>query len=156
MPTNVDIPALGESVTEATLVKWLKKDGERVEAAEPIAELETDKANVDLPAPVAGTLRRVKDEGETVHIGDTVARIAEGAGGAGAPVKLPASPVDTRPPKAQSPAKSDKPLSPAVRRMVEENKLQPDQIKPTGPGGRITKEDVVKHLDQPKPAPSIK
>ena len=154
MPTNVDIPALGESVTEATLVKWLKKDGERVEAAEPIAELETDKANVDLPAPVAGTLRRVKDEGETVHIGDTVARIDEGAG-ASAPAKPPASPGDTAKPKAPpAPAKSDQPLSPAVRRMVEENKLKPDEIKATGPGGRITKEDVVKHLDQPKAAPA--
>jgi len=154
MPTNVDIPALGESVTEATLVKWLKKDGERVEAAEPIAELETDKANVDLPAPVAGTLRRVKDEGETVHIGDTVARIDEGSG-ASASVKPPASPGDTSKPKAPpTPAKSEQPLSPAVRRMVEENKLKPDQIKATGPGGRITKEDVVKHLDQPKAAPA--
>src|SRR5688500_17085406 len=153
MPTNVDIPALGESVTEATLVKWLKKDGERVEAAEPIAELETDKANVDLPAPVAGTLRRVKDEGETVHIGDTVARIDEGASaGATTPpstAKPPASPGAAATSKPQAPAKSEQPLSPAVRRMVEENKLKPDQIKPTGPGGRITKEDVAKHLEQP-------
>src|SRR5436305_8179992 len=81
MATNVDVPALGESVREAILVKWHKNDGDSVAAAEPIAELETDKANVDVPAPAAGVLRRVKKEGETVAIGDTIARIDEDAGG---------------------------------------------------------------------------
>src|SRR5215212_2978064 len=78
MPTNVDVPALGESVREAVLIKWHKNDGDAVAAAEPIAELETDKANVDVPAPSAGVLRHVKEEGATVAIGDTIARIDEG------------------------------------------------------------------------------
>src|SRR5216110_971323 len=77
---NVDVPALGESVREAVLIKWHKNDGDTVAAAEPIAELETDKANVDVPAPTAGVLRRVKNEGDTVSIGETIARIDEGAG----------------------------------------------------------------------------
>src|SRR4051812_35919579 len=77
MPTNVDVPALGESVREAILIKWHKQDGDTVAAAEPIAELETDKANVDVPAPTAGVIRRVKKEGDTVSIGETIARIDE-------------------------------------------------------------------------------
>src|SRR3954470_24562787 len=81
---NVDVPALGESVREAILIKWHKGDGEAVAAAEPIAELETDKANVYVPAPSAGVLRHVKEEGATVAIGDTIARIDEGGGAGGA------------------------------------------------------------------------
>src|SRR5687767_11823712 len=78
-PVNVDVPALGESVREAVLIKWHKNDGDSVAAAEPIAELETDKANVDVPAPAAGVLQRVKKEGDTVAIGETIARIDENA-----------------------------------------------------------------------------
>src|SRR6185436_14619802 len=78
MSTNVDVPALGESVREATIIKWHKNDGDTVAAAEPLAELETDKANVDVPSPAAGVLRRVKEEGDTVAIGETIARIDEG------------------------------------------------------------------------------
>src|SRR6476469_9614405 len=85
MPTNVDVPALGESVQEATLIKWHKNDGDPVAAAEPVAELETDKANVDVPSPASGILRRVKKEGDTVSIGETIARIEEGNGNAAAP-----------------------------------------------------------------------
>src|SRR6185369_12516675 len=92
MSTNVDVPALGESVREAVLIKWHKNDGDAVAAAEPIAELETDKANVDVPAPSAGVLRRVKKEGDTVAIGETIARIDEGGGNSsGAPAKTQAS-----------------------------------------------------------------
>src|SRR3954468_22916876 len=91
MPTNVDVPALGESVREATLIKWHKNDGDAVAAAEPLAELETDKANVDVPAPTSGVLRRVKEEGATVAIGDTIARIDEGAAPAAATGKSSAT-----------------------------------------------------------------
>src|SRR5690348_10985640 len=80
MATNVDVPALGESVREAVLIKWHKNDGDPVAAAEPLAELETDKANVDVPSPTAGVLRRIKKEGDTVKIGDTIARVEEGGG----------------------------------------------------------------------------
>jgi len=157
MPTNVDIPALGESVTEAVLIKWLKKEGDFVNAQESLCELETDKANVDLPAPASGVLRRVKEEGDTVHIGDTVARIDENANAA-APAPTPArskeAVVRTPPPPskepvvdaAKEPSGSVKPedLSPAVRRVVTEKKLDPAKIPGTGPGGRILKDDAVK------------
>src|SRR3954447_26856346 len=85
MATNVDVPALGESVREAILVKWHKNDGDSVAAAEPIAELETDKANVDVPAPTAGVLKRVKKEGDTVAIAGTIATIDENGVAAAAP-----------------------------------------------------------------------
>src|SRR5438094_532669 len=121
--TNVDVPALGESVREAVLIKWHKNDGDTVAAAEPIAELETDKANVDVPAPAAGVLKRVKKEGDTVAIGETIARIDEGATPAaktslarGSPAAPPrdAQVVDE---KEDGPKPED--LRPSVRRIVD-------------------------------------
>jgi 2-oxoglutarate dehydrogenase E2 component (dihydrolipoamide succinyltransferase) len=150
MPTNVEIPVLGESVREAVLLKWHKKDGDIVAEAEPLCELETDKANVDVPSPAAGVLRHVKEEGATVHIGETIARVDESksAGGNGN-VAATSKPVTAEAPRAAEPkpAVSDD-LSPAVRRLVEENKLDASKISASGPGGRLTKEDVLKHLEQ--------
>jgi 2-oxoglutarate dehydrogenase E2 component (dihydrolipoamide succinyltransferase) len=162
MPTNVDIPSLGESVREAVLIKWHKSDGDAVAKDEPLCELETDKANVDVPSPAAGVFRKVKSEGDTVQIGETVARIDEG----GAPAKAPAAPATTataqgngaKPAAAPAPAAAPTStaaadeISPSVRRMLEENKLDAKSIKGTGPGGRITKEDVQNHLDAPAEA----
>ena len=148
MPTNVDVPALGESVREAVLIKWHKNDGDTVDAAEPIAELETDKANVDVPAPAAGVLKRVKKEGDTVAIGETIARIDENG---------KASAKKATPPTAQSASsKESKPedLRPSVRRIVEEKQLDPRDIKGTGPRGQITKEDATRQAE-PKPAPPM-
>ena len=156
MATNVDVPALGESVQEATLIKWHKNDGDPVAAAEPVAELETDKANVDVPSPAAGILRRVKKEGETVTIGETIARIEEGNGAASSkPAAKAASsaqslaPSRTETPKRQPPAPG-KPedLRPSVRRIVEEQNLDPSKIQGTAKGGQITKEDAQKAAGQ--------
>jgi 2-oxoglutarate dehydrogenase E2 component (dihydrolipoamide succinyltransferase) len=171
MPTNVDVPPLGESVREAVLIKWHKQDGDVVADQEPVAELETDKANVDVPAPAAGVLRRVKNEGDTVAIGDTIARIDEGGagnakpqaakpaaaaagnggktpapGGAGyggqvaAPTKPSSPPATTN----RSSTTSTEDFRPSVRRIVEENKLNPADLKGTGPGGKVTKEDATR------------
>ena len=106
MATNVDVPPLGESVREAVLIKWHKNDGDTVTDQEPVAELETDKANVDVPAPVAGVLRRVKNEGDTVAIGDTIARIDEGGAGAGnaKPQANKSAPLKPPPVAASQPA----------------------------------------------------
>src|SRR3954452_12786539 len=118
MPTNVDIPALGESVSEAVLIRWLKNEGDAVAVAEPLAELETDKANVDLPSPAAGILRRAKDPGETVQVGETIARIDEGGHGQASPGKSAAAPAPAPEPAAAppSPAKAApaKPAAPAA------------------------------------------
>ncbi|MGB7158994.1 MAG: 2-oxoglutarate dehydrogenase complex dihydrolipoyllysine-residue succinyltransferase [Tepidisphaeraceae bacterium] len=174
MPTNVDVPPLGESVREAVLIKWHKSDGDTVTDQEPVAELETDKANVDVPAPAAGVLRRVKNEGDTVAIGDTIARIDEGGAGASKPINSKSAPAPaTKPPappggSAPAPSKSQPAspsaskesgkstddLRPSVRRIVEENKLNPADLKGTGPGGKITKEDATRLATQGAPASS--
>jgi 2-oxoglutarate dehydrogenase E2 component (dihydrolipoamide succinyltransferase) len=151
MAINVVVPAMGESVTEAVLVKWLKADGELVAAAEPIAELETDKANVDLPAPNPGVLHRVKDEGQTVHVGETIARIDDAASpappaGASAPTAAPPRSLGAESAVAVTGLPVDPRLSPAVRRMAAEHKLDVSAITGTGPGGRLTKEDLDRHL----------
>jgi 2-oxoglutarate dehydrogenase E2 component (dihydrolipoamide succinyltransferase) len=160
MPTNVDIPPLGESVTEAVLLRWIRNEGDYVAADEPLAELETDKANVDLPAPSTGILRRAKEPGERVQVGETIARIDEAAPGTKPPspsaaaaqatmTAQPKVPAATAPPPPAAPAAvNTDDLRPSVRRMVVENKLSPATITPTGPGGRIIKEDVQKVLDE--------
>ena len=164
MPTDIVVPPLGESVTEAVLLRWIKNDGDAVNRDEPLAELETDKANVDLPSAAAGVLRQSKKAGDTVKVGETIARIEEGSGAApGASAKaaapaaatVPASPAaaaipaaGAHPPEARASSKED--LRPSVRRLVEENKLDPAAITATGPGARILKEDVVRHLDEQK------
>jgi 2-oxoglutarate dehydrogenase E2 component (dihydrolipoamide succinyltransferase) len=154
MPTNVDIPALGESVREAVLIKWHKSDGDSVAKDEPLCELETDKANVDVPSPAAGVFRKVKDEGSTVQIGETVARIDDAGTASSNGAAAASKPVTVTAPAATAGKTED--LSPSVRRMTEENKLNPAAIAATGPGGRITKEDVIKHMEsapaaEPKP-----
>src|SRR5437762_7204998 len=113
MATQVQVPALGESVTQATLIKWHKSDGQNVSADEPLCELETDKANVDVPAPSAGVVRHVKEEGDTVGVGEVIARIDEsGNGNPPAPAPVPAPAV---PPPALAPAAPRDDLSPSVR-----------------------------------------
>ncbi|WP_340265180.1 2-oxoglutarate dehydrogenase complex dihydrolipoyllysine-residue succinyltransferase [Sphingobium mellinum] len=154
MATEVKVPTLGESVTEATVGQWLKKPGDAVKADEPIVSLETDKVAVDVPAPVAGTLGDIiAKEGDTVNVGALLAMINEGAAAATAPaaspVAAPAAKAEsaTPAPAASAPAEEDEggslTLSPAVRRLVLEHGLDPSKIKGTGKDGRLTKDDVM-------------
>jgi len=142
MAIDVEIPGMGESVTEVILIEWLKGEGEQVERDEPICILETDKANVDLPAPAAGVVHQLKEVDDTLEVGDVIARIEEGvtAEAAVAPVEEAAA---TEPAMAEA---DEETLSPAVRRLVEENDLNPAAIEGTGKDGRLTKEDVLAHL----------
>ncbi|GBH30192.1 2-oxoglutarate dehydrogenase complex dihydrolipoyllysine-residue succinyltransferase [Sphingobium xenophagum] len=153
MATEVKVPTLGESVTEATVGQWLKKPGEAVALDEPIVSLETDKVAVDVPAPVAGTLGDIiAKEGDTVNVGALLALINEGAAAAAAPAAAPAAKAEAAAPapaaSALAPAASDDEeggnltLSPAVRRLVLEHGLDPSKIKGTGKDGRLTKDDV--------------
>jgi 2-oxoglutarate dehydrogenase E2 component (dihydrolipoamide succinyltransferase) len=166
MPTEVKVPALGESVVSAVLVHWHKQDGDAVTMDEPLCELETDKANVDVPAPVAGVLRRLKAEGDTVAVGEAIASVdpsgkpaaapqqkaaadvAADTSKMGQPLPAQASSAPTTATAVASPAATnDGPdLSPAVRRLVEENQLDARRIKAGGPKGRLTKEDGLNHL----------
>ncbi len=155
MPTDVKVPALGESITEATLGQWLKKPGDAVTADEPIASLETDKVAVEVNAPVAGTLAEtLVNEGDTVEVGAIIARVSEGAAAASAPVKEavdaatnPPGPAETPLPREDEHAPAadhaDLTLSPAVRRAVLEHHVDPSKIHGTGKDGRITKDDVL-------------
>lgn len=146
MAVNVEIPELGESVTEAILVEWLKQDGDRVEVDESVCVIETDKADAELPAPAAGVVTRVKAEGDTVQVGDTVATIDES--GAGSPAAEEPSAEAAAEPDAGATASAPQEdgLSPAVRRLVTEHGLNPEEIQGSGKDGRLTKEDVENHL----------
>jgi len=160
MPTNIEIPPLGESITEAVLLRWLKNDGDYVAVDEELVELETDKANVPLPSRAAGVLRQAKKAGDTVRVGETIARIDEAPVGAKAPpipqkaaVPSAASAVAPRPPVTAPVAQTQslaQDLRPSVRRLVEENKIDPATIGATGPGGRIIKDDVLRKIDEAK------
>ncbi len=154
MSTEVKVPTLGESITEATLGQWLKKPGEAVAADEPIASLETDKVAVEVPAPAAGVMGDfMAQEGDTVNVGAVIAMIEAGSATAAAAPATPTPPAATPappPPAAAVPAaeaapaaSADLSLSPAVRRMVLELGIDPTKVKGTGKDGRLTKEDVV-------------
>ena len=156
MAIEITVPVLGESVVEATIARWMKKAGEAVAADEPVVELETDKVTLEVPAPVNGTLTDIiAAEGATVEVGALLAMMEEGA----APAKqaapevakpaegTPAAPAPAPAPvaaavAAPAPAASSLTLSPAVRRLVEENNLNPAAIPATGKDGRLTKADV--------------
>ena len=128
------------------LIKWHKNDGDSVAAAEPLAELETDKANVDIPAPTAGVLKRVKKEGDTVAIGDTIARIENAQSPAAPPREQNKPTAEKAPENKEAPSAKPDDQRPSVRRIVEENKLDPAAIKGSGPGGKITKEESGYHV----------
>ena len=152
MSTEVKVPTLGESVSEATIGQWLKQPGEAVAADEPIASLETDKVAIDVMAPHDGVMgEQIAAEGDTVTVGALIATIEEGTGSAPSPKKEAAAKSDApAPAPAPAPAASsdDAPggaavLSPAVRRAVLEYGIDPSTIKGTGKDGRITKDDVI-------------
>jgi 2-oxoglutarate dehydrogenase E2 component (dihydrolipoamide succinyltransferase) len=142
MPTDVKVPALGESITEATIGQWLKAPGDAVALDEPIASLETDKVSVEVPSPVAGTLsEQLFKEGDTVAVGAILARIGEGGAAAQPTSPAPAAPEATPPAEAAHDASLT--LSPAVRRAVLAHHVDPSAIKGSGKDGRLTKDDVL-------------
>ena len=171
--TDVVMPQMGESITEGTLTKWLKKRGDRVERDEPLFEISPDKVDTEIPAPAAGVLADVLvEEGATVAINTVVARIdaGDGAGAAAAEAEPEATP-EPEPPAAKAapepapePQREPKPapaaasppaepaeemagpISPLVRRMAREHNINLRQVKGTGAGGRITKADVEAYL----------
>ncbi len=161
MATDILVPTLGESVTEATIAQWLKKPGEAVAVDEPLVELETDKVTLEVNASAAGVLAEVLvQEGDNVEVGALLGRIAEGEAAAAPAKAAKAEPAAAPAPApapvrvmAGAPAASADTLSPAVRKLIEDNKLDAGRIAGTGKGGRITKEDVLKALEAP-PVPA--
>jgi 2-oxoglutarate dehydrogenase E2 component (dihydrolipoamide succinyltransferase) len=154
MAKEIRVPALGESVTEATIAKWFKNVGDAVKADEPMVELETDKVTVEVPAPATGKLSSISvAAGTTVNVGALLGSIEEGAAGATAAPAKAAAPA-AAPLKAAEPVKAETLLSPAVRKMVVENKVEPAAVAATGKDGRITKGDVIDHLAKPVAMPA--
>ncbi len=161
MSIDIHVPTLGESVSDATIARWIKKAGESVAVDEPVVELETDKVTLEVPSPVAGRLEEIiAAEGDTVEVGALLARVAEGAIGksdkkpSGKVVEPVASvtPAPTAPTEtaAAAPLFDVSRLSPAVRRLVEEHNLNPTTITPSGVGGRLTKADVLAVITTPQ------
>ena len=152
MAKEIRVPALGESVTEATIAKWFRQVGEAVTADEPLVELETDKVTVEVPAPAGGKLASISAQpGTTVNVGALLGMVDEGAAGVALPKAAEAVPASKSEP-APAAARADAPLSPAVRKMVEENKVDTAAVAGTGKDGRITKGDMIAHLEKPAEA----
>ncbi|MGE5175623.1 MAG: 2-oxoglutarate dehydrogenase complex dihydrolipoyllysine-residue succinyltransferase [Hyphomicrobiales bacterium] len=184
MAVELRVPEVGESITEVQIGAWLKSEGDRVERDEALVEIESDKATLELPAPVAGTIEKVlAKQGTVVKVGDLIATLAEGAGratGNGAPAKAaapkpapappPASAKAGPAPPAPKPAPAPMPTAakpapalprassapprvmPAAERLLAEQGLAPGDVTPTGPGGRLLKEDVLERMAR-RPAP---
>ena len=173
MTTDIQVPTLGESVTEATVAKWFKAEGESVALDEPIVELETDKVALEVNATAAGALSKIiAAEGQTVEVGALLGQIDEGASGS-KPATKKEEPKKDEPAKAEAkpePKPESKPepkvdakgaepiLSPAARRVADEANLDPATIKGTGKDGRVTKEDAVAAAKEKEsqPAPEAK
>ena len=145
MTVDVKVPVLAESVPDATLLEWRKEPGDTVDKDEILIELETDKVVLEVPAPEAGVLTEIlKHAGDTVLSREILARIEPGAGASAMPLELAPDP-DAAP--APPPASVRERLSPAVRRLVDEHGLDATAIIGTGKDGRITKGDVLAHLE---------
>ena len=166
MATEIKVPALGESVTEATVAQWFKQPGDAVSVDEPLVELETDKVTVEVPAPASGVLSEISVKvGETVAIGAILGAIGEGAGKVSAkPAAKKEEPKAAAPKPAAVPAQKPAPaaakpaaaegLAPSVRRIAEENALDTSKIEGTGKDGRITKGDALEAAAKPAAAPA--
>ena len=163
MPTELKVPEVGESVTEVEIGRWLVKEGDAVAIDQPVVELETDKVNQELPAPVNGAIVKfLLKEGDTARVGDVIAHIEEGAKGnassngkASAPPRAEAaSAAGASKPESTPAANADPRIMPAAQLLLDENNLKPGDVKATGPGGRLLKEDVLAYLDNKKSAPT--
>ncbi len=170
MPVEIRVPELGESVTDATVGRWLKKEGEAVKRGEPIVEVETDKINFEIEAEQDGVLQSiVKGEGETVGVGDVIGMIAEGDGRAAEPEaaaeEQPQEAGEEAPAEEERPKEKEAPTeaaeegfraSPSVRRLAQEYGVDLAEVSGTGSGGRITREDVerlIRERSRPAAAP---
>lgn len=147
MATEIRVPTLGESVTEATIGKWFKAQGDAIAVDEPLVELETDKVTVEVPAPSAGTLSEITvQEGDTVEVGALLGMIAEGEG-------APAKPAEAKPAAAEAPAKEaaptpagDMPPAPSAAKMMAEKGVDAASVQGSGKRGQVLKGDVLNAL----------
>ncbi|GCE16449.1 2-oxoglutarate dehydrogenase complex dihydrolipoyllysine-residue succinyltransferase [Dictyobacter kobayashii] len=167
MSVEVRVPALGESIVDATIASWLKKEGDTVKRGDTLAELETDKVNIEVNAEQDGVLQKVlKQVGDVVAVGEAICTIGEGgvaATNGSAPQAKPAATEETssakpaqRPTSAEAPIFSDsqRPPSPLARRIAAEHHVDIAQVRGSSPHGRVTKEDVISYLEQNTQSPA--
>lgn len=157
MATEILVPVLGESITEATIGEWLKQPGDPVAADEPVASLETDKVSVEVGAPTAGVMgTHAAKVGDTVNVGAMIGTIEAGDGAAAAPAPKAEAPAAAPAPALAEPAQDVEAaaLSPSVRRAILEHGVDPSTVQGTGKDGRITKEDVVAAASAKSEAPA--
>ncbi len=148
MATEIVFPEVGESIVEATVARWLKREGEPVVAGEPVVELETEKANVEVPAPRSGVLARIiRREGEDVRVGEVLGVVEEAPVGAEQPPAAPA-PEETAGVRAEEGPKA----TPLARRLAEEAGIDLSKVPASGPGGRVTREDVLAYIERQRAA----
>ncbi|WP_315740710.1 MULTISPECIES: 2-oxoglutarate dehydrogenase complex dihydrolipoyllysine-residue succinyltransferase [unclassified Bradyrhizobium] len=159
--TEIRVPTLGESVTEATIGRWFKKAGDAVAVDEPLVELETDKVTIEVPAPSAGTLGEIiAKDGETVAVGALLGQITDGAAAAkpAAAAPAPAKPAASAPPAAApAPAKAlpaDTPQAPSVRKLSAESGVDATTVPGSGKDGRVTKGDMLAAIERAASAPT--
>ena len=163
MSVSVEVPSLGESVTEAIIAVWNKKPGDYIEVDEILVELETDKVSVEIPAPVSGVIAELKAEiDDTVNVGDVIAVIEEKERPAGDSSTSTPAPTEEQAKAQESPSGPESSeateqhdaISPAVHRLLEEHSLNAKDIPATGPNGRLLKGDVLAYVEQKKSAPA--
>ena len=178
---DITLPQLGETVTEGTITRWFKKVGDAVAADEPLFEVSTDKVDTEVPSPVAGTLTEIRvKEGDTVPVGTVIAVVGAASGASVQPAPAPAPAPVAQPAPAPAPVAqpapvmqpaaasvatatrtaipasvSNKLLSPVVRRLVSEHGIDVNALVGTGPGSRITREDVLDFIDKNGSAPKV-
>ncbi len=157
MAVKVVMPQLGESVAEGTIVRWIKRVGERVEKYEPLLEVMTDKVNAEVPSPAAGILREILvPEGETVPVGRELAVIAEAEAEVEVAAPAPAGEAPARPETTEAAEGVRQRYSPVVRRLAQEYGIDLSQVPGTGLGGRVTKEDVLRYVAERERAAAAK
>ena len=164
--TDIRVPTLGESVTEATIGKWFKKAGDAVAVDEPLVELETDKVTIEVPAPAAGVLAEIAaKDGDTVAVGALLGQIKDGAGAAPAAKSAAppaaaakpapaAAPAPAASPAAAKPAPADVPPAPSVRRLEAETGIDASTVPGSGKDGRVTKGDMMAAIERAAAAPT--
>ncbi|MGX1102701.1 MULTISPECIES: 2-oxoglutarate dehydrogenase complex dihydrolipoyllysine-residue succinyltransferase [Bradyrhizobium] len=156
--TEIRVPTLGESVTEATIGRWFKKAGEAVAVDEPLVELETDKVTIEVPAPVAGTLGEIiANDGETVAVGALLGQINDGAAAAKPAAAAAAAPAKAAAPAAAAAPKAppaDAPLAPSVRKLSAESGIDASTVPGSGKDGRVTKGDMLAAIEKAASAPT--
>jgi 2-oxoglutarate dehydrogenase E2 component (dihydrolipoamide succinyltransferase) len=151
MPVDVTVPSVGESITEVFVGAWLKNPGDAVKRDDPLVELETDKATVEVPSPVDGVLaEQLFAVGDSAQVGDVIARVEEGSAEASAEATgAPAAPSAEAPaePTSADAGGGDAKVMPAAQRALDEAGLKAGDVAPTGPGGRVLKEDVARAVE---------